>query len=109
MFKNLSKIFLIGIFICIAVYIGVFIGRVNSRDMISVPQAQEQTHQKIDLNEATAEDLLTIPGVTNSIARAIINYRTDYEKFDHLRELLYVEGIDEGLYQTLCRYLTIDQ
>lgn len=109
MFKNLSKIFLVGIIVCIAVYIGIFIGRTNSSDLISVPKTKSEEFHKIDLNSATIDELIEIPGVSTSVARAIINYRSDYGNFDRLRELLYIDGIDEGLYQTICQYVTINK
>lgn len=117
MTKNLPKIFLVAILLCIAVYIGVFIGRTSSKDIIHIlnMEAYQQnsyndnsSFRKIDLNEATAKDLTDIPGVDLSVAKAIVEYRDKYGRYYKVRELLDVNGVTDELYNTIKEYVTVN-
>lgn len=115
MLKNLSKLFLVGILLCIAVYIGVFIGRTSSANVLSVSDLQqvkqgepdELTFHKIDLNTATADDLNDIPGVGPAVAKAIIEYRDEYGDYYKVEELKDVKGISDELYESIKEYVTV--
>ena len=46
----------------------------------------------VNLNEATAKELMTVSGINASRARAIIAYRRQYGSFTSLSELSRVKG-----------------
>ncbi|MEC7132043.1 MAG: helix-hairpin-helix domain-containing protein, partial [Pseudomonadota bacterium] len=50
-------------------------------------------HQRIDLNSATVEQLITLPGVGQSKAKAIIKYREEVGPFLEVAQLTQVKGI----------------
>ena len=58
------------------------------------------TAEKLNVNTATAEDLMMVPGVSKELAEAIIEGRMYVE----IQNLLVVEGIDEDLLETLDGY-----
>lgn len=58
------------------------------------------TDGKININSAPLEVLLTMDGITEDIAEAIINYRTE-RPFEKPEDLKNVPGISPGLYQSL--------
>ncbi len=62
---------------------------------------------KISLNKATVEELITINGIGEAKAKAIINYREKIGKFTSLEQLLEVDGIGESLYNKIKEYLTL--
>lgn len=109
MFQKLSKIFLIGIIVCIAVYIGVFIGRTSSKDMMSLSsiEIEESSVRTIDLNTAEVADLKAIPGVSSSVAKEIVEYRKKYGKYYAVKELLDVDGVSQELYERIKPYVTV--
>ena len=61
----------------------------------------------IDLNQATAGDLESIPGIGPVMAQRILRYRQNNGDFGRLEELLMVEGIGEKKLQRLRNYLQV--
>jgi len=59
-----------------------------------------------DLNTATIDELLKIPGITPSIATNIANYAID-TGFKSVEDLKSVAGITEDLYQKVKDYFTV--
>ena len=57
--------------------------------------------KKIPLNIATAEQLLKIPGMTESLAEAIIEYRTKSGFFKKPEDLLQVPGMTKEVFKKL--------
>lgn len=111
MIKEL-KFFCIGILICIAVYIGVFIGRTSTRDTINLSNTDNSGESnrtaQINLNTATANELCALPGVGSNLAKAIIEYRERYGDYVMITELLYIEGMSKDLFDSIKPYLTVD-
>lgn len=64
------------------------------------------TDGKININSAPLEVLLTMDGITEGIAEAIINYRAE-RPFERPEDLKNVPGISPGLYQSLQGKYTI--
>jgi len=64
---------------------------------------------KINLNEATVAQLVEIPGVSEALAKSIVELREDNEEFVDLEELLDVEGLNNKLLRTLSKYLYVEQ
>ena len=64
------------------------------------------TNKLININIATLEELKEIPGIGESKASAIINYRLNNGPFQNLEELINIKGIGEKLYEQIKVYLT---
>jgi len=60
---------------------------------MAVQQAKTPTADKIDLNKATAEQLSKCPGITSTLAKAIVEYRAKSGPFKAPEDLLKVKGI----------------
>jgi len=61
----------------------------------------------INLNKASIEDLVTLPGVGYKIAIKIIVYRETHGPFKSLEELLKIEGVSTKKFKKWEPYLTI--
>jgi competence ComEA-like helix-hairpin-helix protein len=61
---------------------------------------------KLDVNEASKEDLLQIPGITEMEADAIIDFRESQGRLDNIYELAEVEEINPSDISTLREWLT---
>lgn len=61
-------------------------------------QAQDGS---VNLNSATKELLMTLPGIGESRAEAIIAYRQEHGGFSNVEELMNVSGIKQGVYDRL--------
>lgn len=56
---------------------------------------------KININEATLEQLCTLPGVGESRAVSIIAYREEHGAFETIEDIKQVSGIKEGLFEKI--------
>lgn len=59
---------------------------------------------KVNINEDDAATLMTVNGITTSIASSIVSYRTENGIFDTLEELMEVYGIGNATYHKIRNY-----
>ena len=64
-------------------------------------------HGKIRVNLATAEELTTLPGIGESKAEAIIEFREKNGKFTKLEDLTQVSGIGEKTVERLAEFILV--
>lgn len=62
---------------------------------------------KLDINTATRDQLLAVPGMDPSLADAIIGFREAYGPFVSLGELKSALGLDAALEKQLAKSLTV--
>jgi competence protein ComEA len=62
---------------------------------------------KLDINAATRDQLLQVPGMDGTLADAIIKYREDFGAFNALTELKSAMGLDANTYKELAKSLTV--
>lgn len=62
---------------------------------------------KISINTATSEQLQTLPGIGNSKAEAIINYRNEFGNFTNIEDIKNVSGIGDSLFEKIKDNITI--
>lgn len=67
----------------------------------------QQMHTKHNINTATIEELIQIPGIGPKTAEKIIEYRTLHGNFKELNELLNVKGIGEKKLEMIKKYITL--
>lgn len=63
--------------------------------------------QKININTATIDELLTLSGIGESKAKAIIEYREANGNFQKIEDIMEVPGIGEALYEKIKANITI--
>lgn len=62
----------------------------------------------ININTATKGQLMTLPGIGNAKAEAIIAYRTQHGAFESVDALMQIPGIKEGILEQIRNYIRID-
>lgn len=62
---------------------------------------------KISLNKATKEELMSLPGIGETKALAIIEYRNRYNGFVSIEEITQVKGIGESTFNKIKAYLSL--
>ncbi len=58
----------------------------------------EQEDGRVDLNQAGKEELMTLPGIGEVKAEAILAYREEHGPFSTVEELMQVSGIKENTF-----------
>lgn len=61
----------------------------------------------LDLNTATVEELLQLPGMTKRIAEGIVRYREELVRFRSVDELRTLSDITEDQFRAWRPYLTV--
>ena len=75
---------------------------------IYIPQEGEAClPQKIDVNRAEAWLLEALPGIGETRAQAILDYRNENGPFKRIEDLLQVKGIGEGTFNKIKDYITV--
>ena len=71
-------------------------------------QAEEQAASGvINLNQASEQELMTLPGIGASKAREIISYREQHGSFSEITELMEIPGIKEGVFNKIKDQITV--
>ena len=78
-------------------------------DTPAAPSAASANTGKVDLNTATAEELMTLPGIGEKRAADIIAYREANGPFRIPEDLTRVSGIGEGILAGLIDQVTVSQ
>ena len=63
---------------------------------------------KVNINTAGKEELMTLSGVGETRADAIIAYRTENGRFASIEEIMNISGIKEGLFGKIKDKITVD-
>lgn len=76
----------------------------NSGDNV-IQEEKSSKDSKININTASISELITLPGIGNSTAEKIINYREENGKFKNIEDIKNVSGIGESKYKELSGYI----
>jgi competence protein ComEA len=85
-------------------------GRLKDGEQVKVAFAKTTSGTVItrtNLNTATLDELVTVPGFTEAFAQEVIDYRTNFGGFQNTRELVDILGLSEADYVIARRYLTL--
>ena len=86
--------------------------RQNSDKDVSLNQSESSdtsdTGGKINLNTASIDQLMQIPGIGEAKAKAIYNYREEHGGFSSIEEVMNIEGIKEGVFSKMKEYIVVN-
>lgn len=72
-------------------------------------EASQLTDTRIvNINTASQEELMRLPGIGASRAQSIIDYRLQNGRFKVIEDIMKVAGIKEAMYDNLKDYITVD-
>ena len=62
---------------------------------------------KVNINRASKEELMTLSGIGEAKADAIIRYRQENGNFDSIEDIMEIEGIKEGVFRKIQDQITV--
>ncbi len=62
---------------------------------------------RVNLNQATREELMTLTGIGEVKAEAILKYREEHGPFGSIEELKEIDGIKDGIFQKIRDDITV--
>ena len=74
--------------------------------MEEMAAAQEESGSNVedgllDINRASVADFMTLPGIGQSKAEALFQYREAHGRFSSVEEIMNVDGIKEGVFNKI--------
>ena len=73
---------------------------------VDINNNNNNNNQLIDINTCTIDELLTLPGIGESKANNIIEYRKK-NKFNTINDIMNVSGISESLFNKIKEYIKV--
>ena len=103
--------------LCLVFGLGFFLGartfRSRSSDAVIVARGEKtpasvMAAEPININEADASELETLPGIGPALAERIVAYREEHGPFSFCYELTDVSGIGSSVYERLQGLITVE-
>lgn len=69
----------------------------------------ERSDGRLDLNRATLEELMELPGIGEVRAQRILDYRAEHGPFKQATDLMNVSGIGEGIFAELRELVYVEE
>ena len=76
-------------------------GVISESDAGNAPIDKERNEGLVNINTASREELMSLPGIGETRADAILKYRTDIGVFTSKEQLMEIDGIKNGLYSKI--------
>lgn len=75
----------------------------------TVARNTENLSGQVNINTASEEQLISLPGIGEKLARRIIEYRESHGAFATVEDLMNVSGIGEKKLEALLDYITVEE
>lgn len=75
--------------------------------MQDIAEKKSEEDGKVNLNTASREELMSLPGVGESKADSILKYREENGGFQTIEDIMQISGIKEGLFNKIKDYVTV--
>lgn len=77
-------------------------------DALTDGGAHREADGRLDLNRASAAELMELPGIGEAKAKSIVAYREAHGAFSSAEELMEISGIKEGVYNRIRDYIRVN-
>lgn len=73
----------------------------------SKKRQDSQGASKVNINTASVEELMQLPGIGEAKAKMILDYRTQNGAFQKVEDIMKISGIKEGVYNKIKENITV--
>lgn len=80
----------------------------GSNTVGTTAESQDAGSGKVNINKASAEELMTLPGVGEAKAAGIIAYRQEQGGFKSIEEIMNINGIKNSVFNKISDKITVD-
>ena len=81
----------------------------TGEELLEIPENGDGSlEQRVNINRASKETLMTLPGIGEAKAEAILTYRQAEGRFESPEELMNVPGLKAGIYAKIKDRIAID-
>jgi competence protein ComEA len=100
---------LAAVFIAAAVFLAVH--RFSNDDLIFKPTSSTaktvETKWVVNINTASAEELMMLDGIGEALAERIIDYRDEHGGFESVWDVVNVSGISRNMFNKIYEHITV--
>ena len=84
-----------------------FVGEAQTSNPLTESEGGTMPNDKVNLNHATLAQLMTLPGIGEVKAQAIMQYRQEHNGFQTIDQLLQVNGIGSAIYSQIAHLVCV--
>lgn len=71
-------------------------------------ESQNKSSGKVNINEASAEELMSLPGIGEAKAAGILAYRQEQGGFKSIEDIMNINGIKDSVFNKISDKITVD-
>ena len=79
----------------------------NDACITETSNEEDNTSNLVNINTASVDELMTLPGLGEAKAKSIIEYRTKNGNFTSIDKITEVSGIGEAIFEKIKDYITV--
>ncbi len=92
---------------CVTKKESIIIASKNGNDTNNNDGVESEETAVININIATKDELMTLSGIGDAKAKAIIEYRNNFGKFNSIEDILNVSGIGDAIFAKIKDFITV--
>ncbi len=74
---------------------------------IDMTEQSTESPFPININTASAEEIMLLPDIGSTISKRIVKYRTENNGFNSIEEIMNIQGIGEGTFEKIKDLITL--
>ena len=69
---------------------------------------EDSKSNKVNINIASKDELMTLTGIGEAKASSIIDYREKHGRFNRIEDIMNISGIKEAAFNKISEFITVD-
>jgi competence protein ComEA len=103
----MTKNLFVAMCLCLALILGSPAAALAQTGTTAAPKAAAENGKKVNLNTASVQELIELPGIGPKTAEKIVAWRQANGKFQKVEDLMSVKGIGEKKFARLKSLVTV--